>query len=311
MNRLHAVCLTVGLCLIASAVSAEDLPEPVTSWKYPPDMPGARIEAYRHVGDVELNAWIFEPPGHKPTDGSAAIVFYFGGGWKGGTPGQFLPQCRHLAEQGMVAISVDYRVSSRQQVLPQDCVCDAKAAIRWVRANAERLGIDPNRIAAGGGSAGGHLAAAVALVPGFEEGEHLDVSSMPNAMVLFNPAVILAPVEGHPDVLPADKVADIKERADGRPEEISPYNFIRKGLPPSIIFHGTNDEAVPFTTVELFQKSMQAAGNKCELKAYPGQPHGFFNPGRGMGEPRAEATRRYYDTLKQLDEFLGSLGYLK
>jgi acetyl esterase/lipase len=133
---------------------------------------------------------------------------------------------------------------------------------------------------------------------------------MPNALVLFNPAVVLAPVEGQGDLLPADKAADIRARADGRPQEISPYHFVRKGLPPSIIVHGTKDEAVPFPTVVAFQKAMTAAGNRCELKAYEGQPHGFFNPGRGQGEARKEATRNYYLTLRDLDAFLESLGYL-
>ena len=274
-------------------------------------MPGARVEVYRQVGDVKLNAWIFEPEGHAEKDRRPAIVFFFGGGWRGGSPGQFLPQSLHLARRGMVAISIDYRVKNRHDVVPQDCVRDAKAAIRWVRANAQRLGIDPDRIVASGGSAGGHLAAATALVPGFEEDENAGVSSVPNALVLFNPAVVLAPVTGHPDLMPPENLADIKERADGRPEEISPYHFVRGEMPPSIIFHGTNDEAVPIPAVKLFQKAMTAAGNHCELKAYEDQPHGFFNPGRGKGEPRLEATRCYYKTEREMDTFLVSLDYLE
>lgn len=292
-------------------VRADELKEPPVSWKYPPDMPGATVEVYREVDGVTLNAYRFEPAGHQASDKRPAAVFFFGGGWKGGTPGQFLPQCLYLASRGMVAISVDYRVSSRNQVLPQDCVRDAKAAIRWVRANAERLGIDPERIAAGGGSAGGHLAAATALLPGFEDGDHLDVSSMPDAMLLFNPAVVLAPVEKAPDLLTAEKFTDISERTGGKPLEVSPYHFVRPGLPPSIIFHGTGDDQVPFPTVQRFHEAMTAAGNRCELMAYEGQPHGFFNPGRGEGEPRAEATRCYYDTIQELDAFLVFLGYLK
>ena len=300
----------LALAIVSSQAADDNQPEPPTSWKYPPEMTGSRAEVYREIGDVKLNAYIFNPSGHSSSDRSPATVFFFGGGWKGGTPGQFLPHCLHLAERGMVAISVDYRVSSRQDVSPQDCVRDAKAAIRWVRANAAQLGIDPDRIAAGGGSAGGHLAAATALLPGFEDDDNAGVSSVPNALLLFNPAVILAPVEGHPDLLSTEKFADISKRTEGRPQEVSPYHFIKAGLPPSIIFHGTNDDAVPFPTVQLFQKAMTAAGNRCELKAYEGQPHGFFNPGRGSGEPRAEATRRYYQTLDQLDTFLLSLGYL-
>jgi acetyl esterase len=304
--------LLVSFLLPAPAAlrAADDLPEPPVSWKYPPEMPGASVEVYREVNGVKLNAYVFTPPRQRALDRRPAVLFFFGGGWKGGSPGQFLPQSLYLAQRGMVAIPCDYRVLSRHGVLPQDCLRDAKAAIRWARANAVRLGIDPDRIVAGGGSAGGHLAAAIALVPGFEDGAHPEVSSMPNALALFNPAVVLSPVEGHAGLLSDEKFADISARTDGRPREISPYHFIRAGLPPSILFHGTKDEAVPFPTVELFAKAMIAAGNRCELKAYEGQPHGFFNPGRGQGPPREEASRCFHRTIRELDEFFVSLGYL-
>ena len=295
----------------AQIETSAPLPEPTISWKYPPDMPGAQVEVYRTVGDTQLNAYVFEPEGAQAGDRRPAAVFFFGGGWRGGTPGQYLPQCQHLAERGMVAISIDYRVNGRHGVAPQECLKDAKAAVRWVRANAERLGVDPDRIAAGGGSAGGHLAAAVGLIPGFEDGENLDLSSVPNAMLLFNPAVVLAPVKDHPGLLTDEKFADLAERTGGHPEEISPYHFIRAGLPPSIIFHGTEDEAVPFPTVQLFEKAMVAAGNRCELKVHEVQPPGFYNPGRWKDEAGRESTRRYYATLAQMDAFLESLGYLK
>ena len=304
--------LLYALLLLASAAlpAAEDPPEPPVSWKYPPEMPGASVEVYREVNGSKLNAYVFTPPQHQASDRRPAVLFFFGGGWKGGTPGQLLPQSLYLAQRGMVAIPCDYRVLSRHGVTPQDCLRDAKAAIRWARANAARLGIDPARIVAAGESAGGHLAAATALVPGFEEGAHPETSSMPNALVLFNPAVLLSPADGHPELLSEASLTSISARTQGRPQEISPYHFIRAGLPPSILFHGTKDEAVPFPTVELFAKAMTAAGNRCELKAYEGQPHGFFNPGRGQGEPRAEANRCFHRTIRELDAFFVSLGYL-
>jgi acetyl esterase/lipase len=301
---------TILLLASGALPAAEDLPEPPVSWKYPPEMPGASVEVYREVNGSKLNAYVFTPPQHQASDRRPAVLFFFGGGWKAGTPGQLLPQSLYLAQRGMVAIPCDYRVQSRHGVIPQDCLRDAKAAIRWARANAARLGIDPARIVVAGESAGGHLAAATALVPGFEEGAHPETSSMPNALVLFNPAVLLSPADGHPGLLSEASLASISARTQGRPQEISPYHFIRAGLPPSILFHGTKDEAVPFPTVELFAKAMTAAGNRCELKAYEGQPHGFFNPGRGQGEPRAEANRCFHRTIRELDAFFVSLGYL-
>ena len=87
--------------------------------------------------------------------------------------------------------------ASRNQVKAVSCVADAKSAIRYVRQNAARLGVDPNRLAAGGGSAGGHLAACTGVIQGFDEaGEDTSISSVPNALALFNPAVALAPVDG-------------------------------------------------------------------------------------------------------------------
>ena len=92
----------------------------------------------------------------------------------------------------MVAMAAEYRVYSRHKARVVDCVADAKSAIRWVRKNADRLGIDPDRIASGGGSAGGHLAAAVGTLEEFDEpDEDSSISSCPNAMLLFNPALDL------------------------------------------------------------------------------------------------------------------------
>jgi acetyl esterase/lipase len=264
--------------------------------KYPPEMPGARVETYKTVGDVKLNVWIFSPEGHKATDKRPAIVFFFGGGWTSGTPAQFLHQSQHLASRGMVAIAADYRVGSRQDVKVKDCVEDAKDAVAWVRKNAARLGVDPKRIAAGGGSAGGHLAAATATLPGFGKP---GANSMPNALVLFNPALVLAPVPG----MSSTGLEKLGDRLGAEPEAVSPYHHVRKGLPPAIIFHGKADTTVPYRTVELFCEAMTKAGNRCEVMGFEGAKHGFFNYGRGD-------EKAYAETVAGMDKFLSSLGWL-
>src|SRR5262245_54077022 len=101
--------------------------------QYPPNLPEAEVQTYKTVGDTKLNLYIYNPPGHKLTDKRAAIVFFFGGGWTGGSPGQFEQHCKHLASRGMVAMTADYRVASRHQVKAVSCVADAKSAIRFVR----------------------------------------------------------------------------------------------------------------------------------------------------------------------------------
>jgi acetyl esterase/lipase len=189
-------------------------------------------------------------------------------------------------------------------VKAKDCVSDAKSAVRWVRSQAASLGIDPLRIAAGGGSAGGHLAASTGLVPGFEESsEDSAVSSVPNALVLFNPALVLAPLEDLPPGR-AGRVATLQERFGVDPAQLSPYHHIKPHAPPTIIFHGQDDATVPYRSVELFAEKMEKEGNRCKLCGYENQGHGFFNFGRGDGS-------MYRKTVQAMDEFLAELGYLE
>ena len=308
MTRLSLSCALI--CLFACSAFAAD-EDPSGVWDYPPEMPGAREEVYKRIGDVEMKLYVFAPAEQKSGDKRPAIVFFFGGGWRAGTPGQFYPQCKYLASRGMIAVTADYRVASRHQTKPQACVEDAKSAVRYLRENADRLGIDPDRIVAAGGSAGGHVAAAIGTIAGFEaDSENPEVSSVPNALAPYNPAVMLAPLEGQ-DLLGEEKNAGLRERMGGDPAALSPIHHVRKGLPPAIIFHGENDTAVPPATVKLFAKKMQAAGNRCELVMYADQPHGFFNPGRGNEQKRADALKNYYDTTRRLDRFLVTLGYLE
>ena len=288
----HSALGLLGLLSLASAL--------IGAQPYPPEFEDARAETYKRVGDVTLQLHLFEPASGPKTN-RAAIIFFFGGGWNNGSPAQFEQHCRHLAARGMVAITADYRVKTRHQVKPTTCLADAKSAIRWVRMNAARLGIDPQRIAAGGGSAGGHLAAATATVPGFDEsGEDLSISAVPNALVLFNPALVLAPLEGVESKDFESRVGP--ERMGTDPRNLSPAHHVKRGVPPTIVFHGRADTTVPFVTAEAFTRLMKEAGNRCDLVGYDGQPHGFFNHARANG--------RYAETLAATDDFLVSLGFL-
>ncbi|MCX6610133.1 MAG: alpha/beta hydrolase [Acidobacteria bacterium] len=223
------------------------LPLLAQTGNYPPNLPGFEKELYRKVGEVELNVWIL---GRSEGVARPAAVFFFGGGWTGGTPGQFQKQAELLVSKGMVVLLADYRVKSRHNVDVPACIADAKAAIRWTRANAKRLGIDPQRIVAGGGSAGGHLAAATSLLPGFEDGDKLSISSKPNVLLLFNPVLVLAPGEA---VDPGLNRA-LTERLGGDPKAVSPFHHLSKDAPPTIIFHGKADTTVPYRTVEAYQQ---------------------------------------------------------
>ena len=247
-----------------------------------------RIVQYKRVGDVKLALHIFNPTDHKAGDKRPAIVFFFGGGWMGGSPSQFYGQSRYLASRGMVSICAEYRVNKKHKTSPRECVKDGKSAVRWIRSHAAELGIDPDMLAAGGGSAGGHVAAATGTVKGFEEdGEDTSVSCRPDVLVLFNPVFDNGPKGyGH-------------DRVKQYWKEFSPMHNIDKGAPPTIVFLGTKDKLIPVATAKEYKERMEKAGVRCDLHLYKDQPHGFFNKAR------------YYETVLEADRFLASLGYLK
>ena len=264
---------------------------------------GSRQEVYKQVGDLQLSATIYELE-QSGIRNRPAIIFYFGGGWRSGSVNQFRYQSEYLARHGMVAIVPDYRVSSRHMTTVVDCVADAKSAIRWARANARRLRIDPDRIAAGGGSAGGHLAAATALLPGLEEeGEKARISSQPDALLLFNPALDLRR-DAFPASFTESRYDEIRGRLGGTVEQLSPQHHLRPDLPATIIFHGRADTTIPYQTVEKYQAGARSHGNRCELVGYDDAGHGFFNFGR-------DNNRAFIDTMQRSHRFLADLGYLE
>ncbi|HHZ92823.1 TPA: alpha/beta hydrolase [Candidatus Poribacteria bacterium] len=271
--------LITGIQVLVQAVSTAKVPD--------------ERMVYKIVGKVKLHLDVFKPKDHRVDDKHPCIVFFFGGGWTGGTPSQFHPHSQYLASRGMVAISAEYRVSSRHGTLPFECVTDGKSAIRWIRQHAKTLGVDPDRIAAGGGSAGAQVAAAAATVMAFDEpSEDLRVSAKPSALVLFNPVFDNGPGGfGH-------------EHVKNRWQEFSPLHNIAKGICPTIVFLGSKDSLIPVSTAEEYKKRMIEVGGCCYLWIYEDQPHGFFN--------YRDGNNPYYNaTVFESDRFLASLGYLE
>ncbi len=267
---------------------------------YPPELPGAKAETYKTVEGLDLKLYVYSPDGHAAADRRPAVVFFFGGGWRSGNPIQFAKQCEYLASRGLVAITVDYRVLLRNGLPARFSVADAKSSIRWVRENADRLGIDAYRIASAGGSAGGHLAASTAFLSQHDDpADNLATSANPNALILFNPATVLAPVAG---VFERDDVELLEWRMGAPLESMSPYHNLAEGAPPTLVFHGKADKVVPYATAEAFCDRMNELAGSCELVGYDGEGHGFFNYSRG--------TDAFRDTLMRADRFLVSLGWL-
>lgn len=257
---------------------------------------GAEVEVYKKASGDDLRIYRLDPEGHDPKkDKRPAVVFFFGGSWNGGSVAQFEPHANYLAGRGIVAFLADYRVKSRQKTPPLACVEDGKSAIRWVRQNAERLGVDPDKIIAGGGSAGGHVAATTGICDGLEgPNEDLSVSSKSEALLLFNPVY-----NNGPDGYGHDRVTEWFPA-------ISPAHNITKGDPPTIVFLGSEDKLIPVSTAEKFRDDQKALGIKSELHVYKGEPHGFFNLKLGQGKKE-----HFIDTILKTDAFLVDLGYLE
>jgi len=245
---------------------------------------------YKQVEGRDLRLLVIKPPDWKATDQRPALVLFHGGGWTGGTPTQFNDQATYLAQRGLVCVQVEYRLVKDIPGPPTNCVRDAKSAMRWVRSHAAELGVDFNRIGAGGGSAGGHLAAFVGMVEGNDDPkDDVKISPKADALVLFNPVFENGPDGGWG-----------MQRVGDRFKEFSPAHNITADDPPAIVFLGRNDPLNGVPVVERFQSNMKKAGVRCETRFYDGQAHGFFN-----GEPWKTVT------LIETDKFLTSLGWLK
>jgi len=252
-------------------------------------------EVYKTIDTLKLKIDIFYSNQSIEKKNKTAIVFFHGGGWAYGTPDEFYSTCERYAKMGIVTISVDYRLSIKNGMVPHPAISpieslmDARSAMRWVRKNAVRFHIDPNKIVASGQSAGGHLALSTAMIDEYnEKSDDLGISCHPNALLLFSSCVNT--VEAWCDRLLADRRDKIWS--------ISPEHHIKAGLPPMIEFHGADDDQVPKWTVQFFESEMKKEGNYFELHIYDGRKHYL-----GEGNPKYS---RYFDDeiLKIADDFL-------
>jgi acetyl esterase len=262
--------------------------QPVYTSQISASVEPTRQVIYKEIGDRELRLEIFEPAGLKPGDKRPCFVAIHGGGWTSGSPRSMFAFADHCAKLGMVAISVQYRLyKAGTDVTVFDCVKDARSALRYVRAHAAELGIDPDKIIANGASAGGHLAVATAMFDGVDHAdESLAISCHPNALVLFSPVIDTSP-EGY-------GAAKIGQRW----QELSPAHQVRAGLPPTLLFHGDGDTTTPIKGAQIFAEAMRKARNQIEFVSPPGGIHTYMFKDVAL----------YEQTLQKMDAFFTSLG---
>jgi len=246
---------------------------------------------YKRLGETSLIFEAYLPIIKSEKQLSPAMVFYFGGGWVRGNVNQFAPHAQYFRERGIACFLVAYRVESVHGTDPYEALKDAKAAFRFIRSHAEEFKIDPEKMIAAGGSAGGHLAAALATIDLFNHpDDNLSVSCRPQALVLFNPVI---------DISPGGYGYD---RLDDAYAWFSPLHNVRPGIPPAIVFLGTEDPLIPVQTAAYFKTVMERVGSRCDLILYEGESHGFFNYTRNK--------EIFTDTVEKTVEFLSDIGLM-
>ena len=263
MRCLYLLCLL----LLNTAYAASD---PDAMW------------TYKSVDGKDLQMSVFLPDDYQSGKQFPTFVVFHGGSWNAGDASWHYPDCRYWASRGMIAASVDYRLRDRDKIsVPLECVKDAKSAIRYLRKNATALKVDTDRIVVAGGSAGGQLAAATAMITSKATNDDVfdvAISCKPDAVILYNPW--------------------FKCQTD-----LSPTNFVAANLPPFITFLGEKDPT-PVAALKTFHDSLKGAGNASEYYVGNGAGHGFCN-GRN---PR---NRFFYWSLELEDQFLFKHGILK
>jgi acetyl esterase len=256
---------------------------------------------YKKVGNLELSVDMFYTTSSQQKNENTAIAFFHGGGWVFGDPAEFHEACRRFARKGFVTFSFQYRLSRNAdrtyphpEITPVESTKDARSAIRWLRENAGLLKINPDKIVAGGQSAGGQLALATALLDSINEiSDNIKISPVPNALLLYSSNVNT--LEPWIDMLLGERRNEIWS--------ISPYHNLKKNMPPAIAFSGEEDDQVlPYITGFYKAKTIEL-DNYYELHTYPGRKH-------YLGEGN-EKYARYFDEeiLKLTDVFLEKFGF--
>ncbi len=256
---------------------------------YSNDSPKGKVYVYKEVDGMTREMEIFFPKDHDPSKKSVpGVIMFHGGGWGSGSRVMFSYQCNYFASRGLVASTVTYKLAkkagpnktkgtgSRKRV----CITDAKSAIRWYKQNADELGIDPKRIIAGGGSAGGHISLLATTNPGLNDpGDPKEYDATVAAYLLFNPAL---------------------SAGDAKDPQVDFLRHLKADFPPAIVFFGSEDNWMKKGWVPASEKMKSLGIKSTDLRIAEGMGHAFFNR-----QPWADIT------LIAADKFLKEHGFIE
>ena len=247
-----------------------------------------KVYTYKEVKGEARELEVFFPEGHDATsDSRPGIILFHGGGWGGGSRDALSYQCDYFASRGLVAATVTYRLATKERAAKMKegrsrkriCIPDAKSAIRWFKQHAGELGVDPERIIAGGGSAGAHISLIATTSPGMNDrNDPKEIDTSVIAYVLFNPAL---------------------SEGDAKDPAIDVIQHLCVGFPPAIAFFGSDDSWLDGWE-PAYEKLKKLGNESVEVYIAEGEKHAFFNH-----QPWTDLT------LAAADRFLHKLGLIE
>ncbi len=292
---MRIILLVLGL-ISGVLTAADSAPE-----ETPLSLPGSEPFVFRKVltgtpaVETEMRLHVVKPSGWSKEGKRACLVSFFGGGWASGTPKSSIGWATWAAQHGMVGVAPDYRTRKRLGGTPEDCVSDGRAAVKWLQAHADELGVDPRKIISLGGSAGGHVAA-WAAIPGAGPGKDDPGSPdpLPVALLLMNPVTDTT-----------DSGYGGSKRFGGDAAKALACSVPQRMpmmMPPTLVFHGTVDETVPYANSVAFCNTLKERKIKCELITFEGLGHSYYSSKFGAAGEAAKA-----QTEKEMQRFLTEL----
>lgn len=283
------VTTTLSIGGVKASFALQTVLSPSATFK---SLPGTSASVYRDATPANLSIFVYKPSGWKASDLRPALVCFFGGAWTSGGPSSTTTRefGRWAASKGMVGITPDYRVNERFATTPLHSVDDARAALRWVQDHHASLGVDTDRIVTCGSSAGGHVALWTGIPrtpPGSDPGT--DPLGQPAATILISAVVDTAPGTGYrPDLFGSNALA------------LSPFHQRSAHMPPTIMFHGSADQTVPYSRAAAFCAALRDDDNVCEMVRLDGANHTWFRTKPSLQRP----------TYERVESFLRDLGIL-
>ena len=278
-HRLASLAfLLIGLQFVPSRAAELAIPDNVTF---------ERDITYAEAGGAKVQLNLARPKGVSGP--LPAVLCIHGGGFRAGSREGYNKLCLTLAQRGFVAATISYRLAPMHQF--PAAVHDTKAAVRWLRANAAKYGIDPGRIGVTGGSAGGHLVQFLGVTAGVKEFEGSDNPGFSSAVTcvvnLYGPSDFTKSygksVDAHV-VLPMWLGGDV-ETARAKHIQSSPLNWVTPNAAPTLIIHGTEDKYVAYEQAIWMRDRLTASGVDVELLTMEGAGHGF----KGADAEKSEA----------------------